>query len=161
MEALDLAASPALHLQRLQPEAREQEVRNFLGGFNFHGDQALETIKHLSGGEKARLALALLVWQKPNLLLLDEPTNHFDMDMRLALTMALQNYEGALILISHDRHLIRASTDELLLVYNGGIEKFQGDIDDYPKWVLDQKTVPCGGKSSFVNRKQRVRIDSV
>ncbi|MDH5173306.1 MAG: ATP-binding cassette domain-containing protein, partial [Gammaproteobacteria bacterium] len=117
LEALDLEASAALHLQRLSPEAREQDILNFLGGFNFRGDAATSVIAPFSGGEKARLALAMVVWQRPNLLVLDEPTNHLDLDMRHALEVALQAYEGALILVSHDRHLLRNTVDELLLVH--------------------------------------------
>jgi ATP-binding cassette subfamily F protein 3 len=115
LEALDLEASPALHLQRLSPTAREQDILNFLGGFNFRGDAATSQVAPFSGGEKARLALAMVVWQKPNLLVLDEPTNHLDLEMRHAMEVALQAYEGALILVSHDRHMLRNSVEELLL----------------------------------------------
>lgn len=132
MEYLDITASPLLHLQRIDRMVTEQIGRNFLGQFNFHGDMAVNPITYFSGGERARLALALLIWQKPNLLLLDEPTNHFDLDMRHALTMALQDFAGAIVLISHDRHLIRTTTDELLLVYQGGLRKFEFSIDEYP-----------------------------
>ncbi len=135
LESLDFTASPLLHLQRLSPNAREQELRNFLGGFGFYGDQALKSIEGFSGGEKARLALAIIGWQKPNLLLLDEPTNHLDLDMRLALTMALQSFEGAMILVSHDRNLIRSTTDELYLVHDGALESYSGDLDDYSLWL--------------------------
>ncbi len=119
LEALDMQASPALHLQRLSPGAREQEILNFLGGFNFRGDAATSVIAPFSGGEKARLALAMVVWQRPNLLVLDEPTNHLDLDMRHAMEVALQTYEGALILVSHDRHMLRNTVEELLLVHDG------------------------------------------
>lgn len=135
LEALDLQASAALHIQRLSPKATEQEIRNFLGSFGFHGDRAFETINHFSGGEKARLALALVAWRKPNLLVLDEPTNHLDLDMREALTLALQTYEGAIIIISHDRHLLRNSVDEFLLVADGQLQPFEGDLDDYQAWL--------------------------
>ncbi|MGK0498494.1 MAG: ATP-binding cassette subfamily F protein 3 [Oceanicoccus sp.] len=138
MEALDLDASPILHLQRLSPKSREQEIRNFLGGFNFHGDMALGTIRNFSGGEKARLALAIVVWQKPNLLLLDEPTNHLDLEMCHALTIALQAFEGAVIVVSHDRHLLRNTVDEFLLIANGKAELFDGDMDDYSRWLMAQ-----------------------
>jgi ATP-binding cassette subfamily F protein 3 len=141
LEALDLNASPVLHLQRLSPESREQEIRNFLGGFNFHGDMALETIRHFSGGEKARLALAIVVWQKPNLLLLDEPTNHLDLEMCHALTIALQGFEGAVIVVSHDRHLLRNTVDEFLLIANGKATPFDGDLDDYSRWLIAQRKV--------------------
>ncbi|MEC9085323.1 MAG: ATP-binding cassette domain-containing protein, partial [Pseudomonadota bacterium] len=116
LESLDLDASPFLHLQRLAPTASEQKVRDFLGGFDFHGDEALAPIRSFSGGEKARVALAVIAWQKPNLLLLDEPTNHLDLEMRQALTMALQNFDGAIVVVSHDRHLLRNTVDEFWLV---------------------------------------------
>jgi ATP-binding cassette subfamily F protein 3 len=134
---LDLQASPLLHIQRISPKATDQEVRNFLGGFDFHNDKALDPIQAFSGGEKARLALALIVWQKPNLLLLDEPTNHLDLEMRHALTMALQSYEGALVVISHDRHLLRNTVDEFYLVADGAVREFDGDLRDYQKWLKD------------------------
>ena len=136
LESLDFHASPLLHLQRLSPEAREQDLRNFLGGFGFFGDKALEVIEGFSGGEKARLALAIIAWHKPNLLLLDEPTNHLDLEMRLALTMALQSFEGAVILVSHDRNLIRSTTDELFLVHDGRMDEYNGDLDDYSQWLI-------------------------
>jgi ATP-binding cassette, subfamily F, member 3 len=139
LEALDLNASPILHLQRLSPEAREQDIRNYLGGFNFHGDMAFEPIVNFSGGEKARLALAIVAWQKPNLLLLDEPTNHLDLEMCHALTVALQAYEGAVIVVSHDRHLLRNTVDEFLLVANGKADFFDADLDDYRRWLLEHK----------------------
>ena len=136
LEALDLQASPALHIQRLSPGAREQEILNFLGGFNFRGDAATSAIAPFSGGEKARLALAMVVWQRPNLLVLDEPTNHLDLDMRHALEIALQAYEGALILVSHDRHLLRNTVDELLLVHDGRVETYAEDLEGYERWIL-------------------------
>ena len=136
LEALDMNASPALHLQRLAPTASEQRIRNFLGGFNFRNDKALEVIASFSGGEKARLALALIVWQKPNLLLLDEPTNHLDLEMRHALSLALQEFEGAMLLVSHDRHLLRNTVDQFLLVDAGKVSPYAGDLDDYKTWLL-------------------------
>ncbi len=139
LESIDATASPILHLQRLSPGAREQELRNFLGGFGFYGDKALEITEGFSGGEKARLALAIIGWQKPNLLLLDEPTNHLDLDMRHALTLALQSFEGAMILISHDRNLIRSTTDELFLVHDGRMDPYNGDLDDYSDWLIQQR----------------------
>lgn len=139
LEALDLNASPVLHLQRISPTASEQEIRNFLGGFNFHGDMALGIIRDFSGGEKARLALAIIVWQKPNLLLLDEPTNHLDLEMCHALTVALQEFEGAVIVVSHDRHLLRNTVDQFLLVADGRAQAFEGDLDDYSRWLLESK----------------------
>lgn len=138
VDYLDSEASPVLHLQRLTPKASIQECRNFLGGFAFHGDTAIEPIRHFSGGEKARLALALLVWQKPNLLLMDEPTNHLDMEMRQALELALQSYQGALVVVSHDRYLLRTTVDEFYLVANHKVTAFPGDLEDYQKWVAEQ-----------------------
>lgn len=137
LESLDLKASCALHIQRISPKASEQEIRNFLGAFGFHGDRAFEVIEHFSGGEKARLALALLAWQKPNLLLLDEPTNHLDLEMRQALSMALQVYEGAIVLVSHDRYLLRNAVDEFLLVDAGKVVAFDGDLSTYQQWLLN------------------------
>ncbi|WP_027857518.1 ABC-F family ATP-binding cassette domain-containing protein [Marinobacterium jannaschii] len=139
LEALDLDASPLLHIQRLSPQASDQEVRNYLGSFGFIGDDALEPVRRFSGGEKARVALALIAWQKPNLLLMDEPTNHLDLEVCHALTMALQSFEGALILVSHDRHLLRNTVDEFLLVANGRVEPFNGDLDDYQSWLMEQR----------------------
>ena len=135
LETLDVKASPVLMIQRITPSATEQEVRNFLGGFDFRGDKALEACEPFSGGEKARLALALVAWQKPNLLIMDEPTNHLDIEMREALTMALQSFAGAIVLVSHDRHLLKATVDEYWLVEDGKVELFEGDLDDYHKHV--------------------------
>ena len=134
--------SPLWHLRRVAPGAREQELRNFLGGFNFRGDMAISSIANFSGGEKARLALALIVWQRPNLLLLDEPTNHLDLEMREALTVALAQFEGTLVLVSHDRHLLRATTDQFLLVADGRLQEFDGDLDDYRDWLFKTKLAP-------------------
>jgi ATP-binding cassette subfamily F protein 3 len=157
MEALDLQARPALHLQRLSPKASEQSIRNFLGGFNFMGDMALGSIENFSGGEKARLALAIVVWQKPNLLLLDEPTNHLDLEMCHALTVALQGFNGAVILVSHDRHLLRNTVDQLLLVHDGQAENFEGDLHDYSRWLLkgENKVVSGNTKASNSDKKQQ------
>ncbi|MFA6302443.1 MAG: ATP-binding cassette domain-containing protein [Legionella sp.] len=141
LEDLDCALSPVATIQKLSPEAREQEIRDFLGGFDFRGDMAVNPIHHFSGGEKARLALAKLVWQKPNLLLLDEPTNHLDLGMRSAIELALQSYEGALILISHDRHMLRSSVDDFYLVYNKKVTGFDGDLDDYYVWLQEKNKV--------------------
>lgn len=135
LEQLRPGWSVLRHLQQLDEHATDQELRDFIGGFGFGGDRALELIAPFSGGEKARLALALLVWQRPNLLLLDEPTNHLDLEMRHALTLALQDYQGALILVSHDRHLLRTVTDEFWLVAEGRVQVFDGDLDDYRDWL--------------------------
>ena len=136
VEQLRLAESAMWHMRRLEPATRDQELRDFLGGFDFRGDRATSPVRDFSGGEKARLTLALLARQKPNLLLLDEPTNHLDIDMREALTEALQDYDGALIVVAHDRHLLRATADELWLVADGTVSQFDGDLDDYRRWVL-------------------------
>ena len=141
LEALDLKASALIHLQRLSPTASEQSIRNFLGGFDFHGDMATGPITHFSGGEKARLALAIIAWQRPNLLLLDEPTNHLDLEMRHALTMALQNFEGALIVVSHDRHLLRNTVDEFWLLMDGSLQSFDGDLEDYQRVLQNRQRV--------------------
>jgi len=138
-EALDADASPLLHLQRLSPTTKEQEHRDFLGGFGFAGDAALATVGNFSGGEKARLALALLAWQRPNLLLLDEPTNHLDLDMREALVIALQEFEGAMVLVSHDRHLLASTVDEFWMVADGCVQPYDGDLDDYASWLKDRQ----------------------
>ena len=136
LEALDSKASPLLHLQRLSPDASEQNLRDFLGGYGFVGDRVFEPVGGFSGGEKARVALAILAWQKPNLLLLDEPTNHLDLEMRHALTLALAEFPGAMLLVSHDRHLLANTADEFMLVANGKAEIFDGDLEDYKQWLL-------------------------
>ena len=138
LEQLDFDASPLLHLQRLDANATESDLRKYLGGFNFHNDMAIEPVAPLSGGEKARLVLALIVYQKPNLLLLDEPTNHLDLEMRHALTVAMQEFEGAMIIVSHDRHLLRTVTDQLLLVADGKVTEFDGSLDDYRSWLSQE-----------------------
>jgi ATP-binding cassette subfamily F protein 3 len=137
LESLRLDDSPLQHLSRLAPTHKEQELRNFLGCYGFNGDMVLSAVRPFSGGEKARLVLALLVWQRPNLLLLDEPTNHLDLEMRHALTMALQSFEGAMIIVSHDRHLLRLSCSDYYLVDDGHVRDFDGDLDDYHQWLLD------------------------
>ena len=135
--------SPLWHLKKISASnMREQELRNYLGSFNFPGDMATDPVEHFSGGEKARLALALIVWQKPNLLLLDEPTNHLDLDTREALAVALAQFEGTLILVSHDRHLLRATTDQFLIVAKGTVQAFDGDLEDYRDWLLKRNTAP-------------------
>jgi len=140
LDQLDCHLSPLQTIQALTPEAKEQTIRDFLGGFNFVGDMATHAIHHFSGGEKARLALAKLVWLKPNLLLLDEPTNHLDLGMRAAIEIALQSYEGALILISHDRHLLRTAVDDFYLVFQKQVQSFKGDLDDYHQWLMTKET---------------------
>ncbi|MBB3061657.1 ABC-F family ATP-binding cassette domain-containing protein [Microbulbifer rhizosphaerae] len=162
LEALDGAASPVLHLQRLSPEASEQSLRDFLGGYGFAGDRAFETVADFSGGEKARLALAILAWQKPNLLLLDEPTNHLDLEMRHALTLALAEFPGAVVLVSHDRHLLANTTDEFLLVAGGRAEPYAGDLEDYKQWLLAfrrgekaEEKFPGGEKPADDKKAQR------
>jgi ATP-binding cassette subfamily F protein 3 len=140
LEQLRLEESALWHMRRLEPATREQELRDFLGGFDFRGDRVAAPVGEFSGGEKARLTLALLVRQRPNLLLLDEPTNHLDIEMREALTEALQDYEGALIVVAHDRHLLRATADELWLVDDGTLAPFDGDLDDYRDWVRSRRT---------------------
>ena len=140
LDALDLDASPLLHLQRIAEGKKEQELRNYLGTFGFRGDAVLAPVGPLSGGEKTRLALALLVWERPNLLLLDEPTNHLDVDMREALILALQEFPGAVVVVSHDRHLLHTVVDELYLVAHGEVRPFDGDLDDYQR--LQIKSAP-------------------
>ena len=167
LEFLRLDETPLDHLSRLAPDEKELPLRNFLGSFGFQGDKALEKVAPFSGGEKARLVLALLVWQKPNLLLLDEPTNHLDLDMRHALTMALQEFEGAMVVVSHDRHLLRTTTDDLYLVHDKKVEPFVGDLDDYHQWLTDQQRlerqslIPAEKVTSVaVNRKEQKRVEA-
>ncbi|HCN87745.1 MAG TPA: hypothetical protein DIT28_00970, partial [Oxalobacteraceae bacterium] len=139
VEMLRHEESPLWHLGRIAPNVREQELRNFLGSFNFNGQMVTSKIAPFSGGEKARLALALIVWQRPNLLLLDEPTNHLDLETREALTDALAQFEGTLVLVSHDRHLLRATTDQFIIVADGKLQPFDGDLDDYKDWLFKTK----------------------
>ncbi len=165
LEVLDPQASPVQHLQRLDPKASEQELRDYIGGFGFNNDMALSPVAPFSGGEKARLVLAMLVYQRPNLLLLDEPTNHLDLEMRHALAMALQEYEGALVVVSHDRHLLRSVTDNLLLVDSGRVSEFDGDLEDYRRWLGEQQreesTRETGtGENSAAARKERKRLEA-
>ena len=135
LDMLDVDATPLQHMARLAPQAREQDLRNYLGGFGFGGEQALAPVAPMSGGEKARLALALVVWRKPNLLLLDEPSNHLDVDTREALASALAQFEGSVLLVSHDRHLLRTTVDQFWIVVDGKVEEFDGDLDDYRDWL--------------------------
>ena len=135
LDMLDAGSTPLQHLARLAPQAREQELRNYLGGFAFSGDAATSPVAPMSGGEKARLALALIVWQKPNLLLLDEPSNHLDVDTREALATALAEFPGSVLLVSHDRHLLRTTVDNFWIVADGRVQAFDGDLDDYRDWL--------------------------
>ena len=135
VESLVAGTSPIDHLKELAPNTATQEFRNFLGGWQFPGDRAFEAIDNFSGGEKARLALALIAWRKPNLLLLDEPTNHLDLEMREALAEALSDFDGAIVMVSHDRHLIGLVSDQYWRVHDGIVEPFDGDLDDYAAWL--------------------------
>ncbi|MCG2583288.1 ATP-binding cassette domain-containing protein [Massilia sp. TS11] len=168
VEMLRHDESPLWHMMKIAPEVREQELRNFLGGFNFPGEMVSSPIAPFSGGEKARLALALIVWQRPNLLLLDEPTNHLDLETREALTMALAQFEGTLVLVSHDRHLLRATTDQFMIVSDGQLQPFDGDLDDYKQWLFETKLAqaqaaaeasrPQGGPA--LDRKEQKRLEA-
>jgi ATP-binding cassette subfamily F protein 3 len=147
MDILNERESPAWHLRELSPTIAEPALRRFLGQFQFQNDRVFEPITYFSGGEKTRLALALMVWQRPNLLLMDEPTNHLDMEMREALIIALQDYEGAVVLISHDRHLLRTCVDDLYLVYENEVKPFPGSIDDYPAWWKSEQDAKSASKA--------------
>lgn len=163
LETLRPDQSPIWHIQQLSPEVREQEIRNFLGSFAFIGDMALQPIAPFSGGEKARLALAMIVWQKPNLLLLDEPTNHLDLDMRHALTLALQSFQGALIVVSHDRSLLESTTDALIYLNQGELKHFDGDLSNYRQWRLTQQqhsNEQPQNTTDSLNRKEQKRIEA-
>jgi ATP-binding cassette subfamily F protein 3 len=166
LEQLDVASSPLQHLQRLDPLAKEQELRNFLGGFGFSGDAVLGSVEPFSGGEKARLVLALLVYQRPNVLLLDEPTNHLDLEMRHALTVALQDFGGAMVIVSHDRFLLRSVTDRWLMVADGSVQEYDGDLEEYRAWLAErrarQQQVPASRDKadSAQGRKDRKRSEA-
>ncbi|MBF6638302.1 ABC transporter ATP-binding protein [Rouxiella silvae] len=168
LEFLRAEESPLQHLVRLAEKQTEQQLRDYLGGFGFNGDKVTEKTERFSGGEKARLVLALIVWQRPNLLLLDEPTNHLDLDMRQALTEALMDFEGAMVVVSHDRHLLRSTTDDLYLVHAGKVEQFDGDLDDYQQWLVDiqrqetQQDAPekDAGVNSAQSRKDQKRREA-
>ena len=138
LDMLDVDASPLAHLSRIAPDAREQVLRNYLGGFGFSGNTVLDRVEPMSGGEKARLALALIVWQKPNLLLLDEPSNHLDVDTREALARALAEFGGSMLMVSHDRHLLRTTVDSFWIVADGAVHEFDGDLDDYRDWLASR-----------------------
>ncbi|WP_432460252.1 MULTISPECIES: ABC transporter ATP-binding protein [unclassified Agarivorans] len=166
LETLRPNDTPMQHLQRLAPTTTEADLRKYLGSFGFQGDQALEPVAPFSGGEKARLVLALVVWQKPNLLLLDEPTNHLDLEMRYALTLALQEFNGAMIIVSHDRALLRATTDEFYLVDSQRVSPFAGDLNDYQQWLSQanraENTSSTGtaGTNSIAQRKEQKRKEA-
>ena len=172
LEMLRPDESALWHLVKLSPDAREQELRNFLGSFNFPGDMATCPIAPFSGGEKARLALAMIVWQRPNLLLLDEPTNHLDLETREALTDALAQFDGTLIVVSHDRHLLRATTDQFFIVAHGRLDEFDGDLDDYRNWLFQTKLAKTQDaaaetskqtemeKTPSVDRKEQRRMEA-
>ncbi len=170
LDTLRAEESALWHLQKIAPQHTEQELRNYLGSFAFHGDKVKQAVESFSGGEKARLVLALIVWQRPNLLLLDEPTNHLDLDMRQALTEALVDYQGSLVVVSHDRHLLRNTVEEFYLVHDKQVEEFNGDLDDYAKWLNDINTQSNenknGGKAqsdnenSAQNRKEQKRREA-
>jgi ATP-binding cassette subfamily F protein 3 len=162
LELLHPERSPIDHLRDYAPADREQDHRNYLGRFGFSGERIFEPVAPFSGGEKARLVLALMIRQGPNLLLLDEPTNHLDLEMRQALSIALIEYTGALVVISHDRHLLRSVCDELLIVHDGIVDRFNRSIDDYPTWLKEQEEKPekatVGGAScpeKAPNKKQQ------
>ena len=152
LEVLDLQASALLHLQRLTPKVREQVILDFLGGFNFKGDRARQEIAPFSGGEKARLALAMVVWQDPNVLILDEPTNHLDLEMRHALAVALQGYTGAIVLVSHDRHLMRHAVESLWLVDEGAVTEYPDDLTAYEQWVLSGDRTATATSNKTANK---------
>ncbi len=165
VDHLDLKASPLLQLTRIAGRTDELTLRKFLGSFGFGGDRVEDLVENFSGGEKARLALALIVWQRPNVLLLDEPTNHLDLEMRHALTMAIQEYQGALVIVSHERHLLKACCDEFLLVADGRAQSFEGDLDDYADWLRQWRVAqeakaatarPEGKKTGKVEAKPAV-----
>ena len=172
VDTLRFDESPLWHLTKLAPEKTEQELRNYLGGFDFKGDKVKQEVGSFSGGEKARLVLALIVWQRPNLLLLDEPTNHLDLEMRQALTDALTYYEGSLVVVSHDRHLLRSTVNEFYLVHDKKVEEFKGDLDDYQKWLNEQNCLELAkssenstasvaeNKESASNRKEQKRLEA-
>jgi ATP-binding cassette subfamily F protein 3 len=169
LDLLSPEESPLDHLRRYAPDDRESEMRNYLGRFNFSGERIFEPVAPFSGGEKARLVLALMIRQEPNLLLLDEPTNHLDLEMRQALSVALIEYGGALVVISHDRHLLRSVCDELLIVHDGVVDRFKRSLDEYPAWLKEhQVTQDQNGTANAeavkparnVNRKQQRKLDA-
>mgnify|MGYP000884817098 FL=1 len=160
VDDLDLGITPLTLIRRVDPKLSDQGIRNYLGGFDFKGDRVNELINIFSGGEKARLALALVAYSKPNLLLMDEPTNHLDIDMRQALTVALQTFDGAILLISHDRHLLANAVDSFLLLDRGRLTEFNGDLEDYRRFVLTDgiKTPGAGNKDDGLRKPVTKRI---
>ncbi len=167
LDLLIVADSPMDHLQRIASKDREQDMRNYLGRFGFSGERIFAPVVQFSGGEKARLVLALMIRQKPNLLLLDEPTNHLDLDMRQALSIALIEYSGALVVISHDRHLLRSVCDELVVVHGGIVEPFTRTLDEYPDWLREQSATESTAGSAndkpqtaSSNRKKQRQLDA-
>jgi len=171
LDMLDLDGTPLQHLARLAPDAREQELRNYLGGFGFSGDTVNGKVGPMSGGEKARLALSLIVWQKPNLLLLDEPSNHLDVETREALAAALAEFSGSMLLVSHDRHLLRTTVDSFWIVADGQVREFDGDLEDYRDWLNARQAESRAearaesasndtGENTNVDRKTQRRLDA-
>lgn len=155
MDTLDAAATPMQMLRRLAGKTSDAELRSFLGSFDFRGDRIDTASELFSGGERARLTLALIVWQRPNVLVLDEPTNHLDLQMRQALTIALQGFKGAVVLVSHDRELIANVCDELFLVHDGQIDEFDGDISDYGKWLAEKRKQENASDKNTGKKKNR------
>ena len=163
LELLRMDCSPLWHVQQQSPNLPEQQLRNHLGKFGFRGERVDEPVSPFSGGEKARLVLAVLILQKPNLLLLDEPTNHLDLDMRQALSMALVEYSGALLVISHDRHLLRSVCDELFIVHDGMVTEFAGDLEEYSSWLKDQNSpaaAAADAEDKSPNRKEQRQVQA-
>ena len=160
LDMLDLDGTPLQHLARLAPDAREQELRNYLGGFGFSGDTVLSKVGPMSGGEKARLALSLIVWQKPNLLLLDEPSNHLDVETREALAAALAEFSGSMLLVSHDRHLLRTTVDSFWIVADGRVQEFEGDLEDYREWLAARNAAEKAAQRSETAAAKAIASDS-
>ena len=150
---MDLSISAFKHIQRLDETKNEKHIRTYLGGFNFKGDKVKDSLNLFSGGEKARLAFAIISYQKPNILIMDEPTNHLDMEMRHALTIALQAFNGAILLISHDRHLLNSSVDSFFLVDRGKVDIFKGDLNDYKNYILDINSTNSNSSRIKVNKE--------
>ncbi len=170
LDVLNLDSTPLAHLAKLSPDTREQELRNYLGGFGFSGNTVLDPVGPMSGGEKARLALSLIVWQKPNLLLLDEPSNHLDVETREALAAALAEFGGSMLMVSHDRHLLRTTVDSFWIVADGTVREFDGDLEDYRDWLAQRlaadrreqrsENAADGGTTPTVDRKAQKRAEA-